>query len=128
MRFKLVIKHCTKLDFDLVQSSTGPCSLTGHPCFCPIVPWSCCLLSHAGRLVTSCCLPGCLPPGWLGEPPKIKQLCLSSLSGHLWAWSKTRTVWIGFRAPGGGPACRAWEEARQPQRASERILGYQSDP
>ena len=50
MRFKLVIKHCTKLDFDLVQNSTGPCSLTGYPCFCPIVPRSSCRLSNAGRL------------------------------------------------------------------------------
>lgn len=31
MGFKLVIKHCTKLDLDLVQNSTGPCSLTLLP-------------------------------------------------------------------------------------------------
>lgn len=50
MRFKLEIKHCTKLDFDLVQNSTGPCSLTGHPCFSPIVPWSSCLLAMQAGL------------------------------------------------------------------------------
>ena len=50
MRFKLVIKHCTKLDFDLVQNSTGPRSLTCHPPpFCPIVPLSSCL-RQSGRL------------------------------------------------------------------------------
>lgn len=71
MRFKLVIKRCTKLDFDLAQKSTGPCSLTRHPPCRPIVALTSCLLSKAVRqAVTSCCLSGCLPPGQLGKPWK----------------------------------------------------------
>lgn len=128
MRFKLEIKHCTKLDFDLVQNSTGPCSLTSHPCFSSIVPWSSCLLANAGSAVTSCCLPGRLPPGWPSKPRKSNSfLGLSCCSCHLWAWSKTRVVWMGLRAQEVGPDCRAWEEAGETQQASERFLGYQSD-
>lgn len=70
-RFKLVIKCCTKLDFDLAQKSTGPCALTRHPPCRPIVALSSCLLLKAVRqAVTSCCLSGCLPPGQLGKPWK----------------------------------------------------------
>lgn len=47
MRFKLEIKHCTKLDSDLAQNSAGPCSLTRHPCVSRIVPRRGCLLSNA---------------------------------------------------------------------------------
>lgn len=99
MRFKLVIKPCTKLDFDLVQNSTGPCSLTGYPCSCPIVPWrSCGYLTQAGCHQL---LPPWPPSTWLAQgASKIKQLCLSSFSCHFWAWSKTRIVWTGLRAPG----------------------------
>lgn len=35
---------------------------------------------------------------------------------------------MGLRAQGGGPDCRAWEVAGEPQQASEHFLGYQSDP
>lgn len=93
-RFKLVIKHCTKLDFDLVQNSTGPCSLTCHPPFCPIVPWRGCLLSEAVRqAVTSCCFSGCLPPGELGKPWKSKSTAFPAFLAT--SAPGTRQEWSG---------------------------------
>lgn len=109
MGFKLVIKHCAKLDSDLVQNCTGPCSLTRHPSFCPVVPFSGCLLSKAVRqVVTSCCLPGCLPPGELRKPWKSDSFASPAFLPPL---SPERDEsGLGEASSLAGPACRAWEE------------------
>ena len=107
MSFKLVIKHCTKLDFDLIQNATGPCSLTCHPPFCPLVPMS----SHLRLAGTLSLAAASLAAFHLASSESLGNQTASPFQPFLLPLSLEQDKSdLDEASSPAGPACRAWEE------------------